>query len=497
MTALVVLAAGVLASCDGGVARPDISLPPTTVPGPVETPGTTGPVPDDPSEPRTVLPGTDLAALVDEAPPGTTFLLAAGVHRGHRIEPKDGMTFVGDPGAILSGALLLDGFVPDGDVWRLDGIEPTARNHGQCIDGYEGCALTHDLFMDDVMLWQVTDASALEPGSWFWDGSTIRVADDPSGRRVELSSVSYAFVGSADDVTIRSVSVQKYATPAQEGAIQSQEPGEGDRGRGWLIEDVEVTGVHGAGIRAGDDTIIRGSRIHHNGQLGVTGAGGTGLIIEGCEIASNNVAGFRWEWEAGGVKVTNSFDVTFRDNHVHGNLGPGLWADLDTVDTRYEGNLVVGNGGPGIFHEISGAATIRGNEVIDNGFDKTNWLWGAGILVAASSDTEVVANVVRGNANGIAGVQQDRGAGPFGARVLRDLHVHGNTVELGSGSVGIVEDTGDDAVFTERANRFEGNTYVGVRGRAYRWLGRALTREAWIDQGQDVDGVWVDDADPS
>ena len=486
-----------LASCSGEANRPDVSLPPTTSPTTTESGDGPVTVPNDPDIPIDVPVGADLEALVEAAQPGATFVLAHGVHRGHRIEPKDGMTFVGEQGTVLSGALVLEGFASDEDRWRYEGIEPTVRDHGECIAGYEGCASSQDLFMDDVMLWQVTDLTALEPGTWFWDGSTIWVADDPNGRRVELSTESYAFVGSADDITIRSISVQKYATPAQEGAVQSQEPGEGARGRGWLIEDVEVTGVHGAGVRGGDDTTIRDCHIHNNGQLGVTGAGGTGLVIEGSEIASNNIAGFRWEWEAGGVKVTNSFDVTFRDNHVHDNYGPGLWADLDTVDTRYEANLVVGNGGPGIFHEISGAATIRDNEVVGNGFDKTNWLWGAGILVAASSDTEVVGNVVRENANGIAGVQQERGDGPFGARLLANLHVHGNTIEVGSGAVGIVEDTGEDAVFTERDNRFESNTYVGVRGRVYRWEGRALSREAWIARGQDVDGVWIEESDAS
>lgn len=481
-------------ACTDEHAVPRVSLPPTTAAEPTEPLDVAQPaVPDDPSEVIVVPAGSDLGALAEAAPPGATFMLASGVHRGHRIVPKDGMTFRGASGAIMTGAAVLTGFVADEDFWRLDGVEPSARDHGECIVSYQECARTQDLFMDDVMLWQVGKFDDLGPGRWFWEGAEVWVADDPAHRRVELSTVPYAFVGSADDVTISSLVVTKYATPAQEGAIQSQEPGEGERGRGWTLESVEVTGVHGAAVRAGDDTTIRGSYLHHNGQLGVTGAGGTGLLIEDSEIAHNNISGFRWEWEAGGVKVTNSDDVTFRTNHVHNNLGPGLWADLDTVDTRYEHNLVTDNGGPGIFHEISGAAVITGNDVLRNGYDKTEWLWGAGILIAASWDVEVLGNTVIGNANAISGVQQDRGTGPYGPRLLRDVQVHDNVIVPGDGYVGVVEDVGDDSVFVDRNIRFSNNTYVGVRGRIYRWIDRALNRELWVRAGQDVEGTWIDE----
>lgn len=300
----------------------------------------------------------------------------------------------------------------------------------------------------------------------------------------------YAFIGAADDIEIRGIEVEKYATPAQEGAIQSQARSDGELGANWTIADVEVSGAHGAGIRAGDQTIIRNAYIHHNGQLGVTGAGSTDLLIVDSEIAHNNIAGFLWQWEAGAVKVTDSTDVVFRGNSVHDNNGPGLWADLDTVNTLYEDNVVVDNSGPGIFHEISGRAVVRRNIVEGNGFAQTEWLWGAGILVAASSDVEVYENTLSSNANGIAGIQQDRGEGPYGPRLLVRLFVHHNTMNLGDGSVGIVEDVGDNSVFNEFDNRFESNTYVDASGRRYAWNGRDINRSAWISHGQDIEGTW-------
>ena len=143
--------------------------------------------------------------------------------------------------------------------------------------------------------------------------------------------------------------------------------------------------------------MIRNCNVHHNGQLGITAAGSIDLLIETSEIAYNNLAGFKWEWEAGGVKVTNTLNAVFRGNNVHHNTGPGLWADIDAIDTVFEENRVLHNTGPGIFHEISRGAVIRDNTVEGNGFDHSRWLWGAGILVAGSSDVEVYNNVVTGN----------------------------------------------------------------------------------------------------
>lgn len=489
--------AAVVALASAGCSTPapsraaSVSLPPTTEPVTVEIPPDSVTVPPELTSGVSVSSDMDLEAIVDEAPEGTTFVLLPGTHRGHRVEPKDGMTFIGLPGSVMNGSVVIDAFSAEGDRWRVDGIGDDNRNHGRCVDGYEGCSLTQDLFIDGVMLWQVTARDELEPGSWFRDGDSIWIADDPQNRRVELSTESYAFVGSADNVTIQGLTVQMYATPAQEGAIQAQEPGEGDRGERWLIDGVDVAYNHGAGIRAGDHTTIRNTHIHHNGQLGVTGAGGVGLVIEECEIAYNNTAGFDWEWEAGGVKVTRSADVRFSGNDVHHNEGPGLWADIDVVDTLYEDNHVFDNLGPGIFHEISGSATITRNVVERNGLEKSSWLWGAGILVAASGDVEVFANVVSDNGNGITGVQQDRGSGLHGERLLVDLFVHHNTIDLGTGKMGIVEDVGSDDVFTTRNNRFASNTYLGSVGHDYLWLGRRLDRDGWQAYGQDTEGSWV------
>jgi parallel beta-helix repeat protein len=488
---LLVMLLVAVAGCSTATPPGTVTLPPVTALQPVTIPSTQVESNPEVEGVVTVYPGTDLASLVEDAAEGLTFMLQPGVHRGQRVEPKDGMSFIGSPGAVMSGGQILTGFRSIAeDVWLLEGVSVEGRDHGECIDDYDGCSFTQDLFMDDVMLWQVTELDDLESGSWYRDGEDAYIADDPTNRRIEISVTPYAFISAADDVEIRGIAIEKYATPAQVASIQSQEPAEGAKGSNWLIVDVEVSGVHGVGIRTGDQTVIRNAYIHHNGQLGISVSGGTGVVVEDSRIAHNNTAGFLWEWEAGGVKATNCTDVVFRGNSVHDNNGPGLWADIDCVNTLYEDNVVVDNAGPGIYHEISGRAVVRHNVVERNGSDDSSWLWGAGILVAASSDVEVYENTVTDNGNGIAGIQQDRGIGRYGERLLTGLNVHHNTVRLGQGRVGIAEDVGDESVFNDRNNRFESNTYIEAAGYRYFWENSRMKRAGWIAAGQDTLGTW-------
>jgi parallel beta-helix repeat protein len=430
-----------------------------------------------------VAPGDDLAALVKNAPPGTHFVLLPGVHRVGEVDPKDNMTFEGRDGAVLDGSQLLEGFATTTDGWDLAGVDLNMERHGECVEGYEACALRNDLYVDDQMLWRVDDRDQLVPGTWWSDGRRVVMADDPTGRKVEISIDEYAFGSSADGVTITNLIIEKYASMAQRGAVQAQAGGQGDRGSNWLIENSEIRLNHGAGIKAGDNTIIRNVHVHHNGQEGITAVGSVDLLVASSELDHNNVRGFNWGWEGAGAKLINTHGLVVRDTIVHDNLGPGLWTDINCYDTTYEDNVVYSNYGPGIFHEISYDAVIRGNEVYDNGFISRDWLWGAGILVAASSGVEVYDNTVTNNADGIAGIQQRRDENGTQYR-LENLHVHDNTITMWYGQTGVVEDIGDPTVFTDRNIVFEDNTYIGAGHEAFAWNDADLHWEGWLAAGQ-------------
>ena len=98
---------------------------------------------------------------------------------------------------------------------------------------------------------------------------------------------------------------------------------------------------------------------------------GTDVVFMGNELWANNVSGFDSKWEGGGIKIGESDGVTMADNHVHHNIGPGLWCDINCRNVTYEGNTVEYNQDAGIFHEISFKAVIRNNTVRYNGLKTT------------------------------------------------------------------------------------------------------------------------------
>ena len=436
-----------------------------------------------------VAPDDDLPAIVDASPEGTTFILQAGVHRGHMIWPKNGQSFVGDPGAILNGAQLLTAFTRSGSLWVATVQTQGGGAHGECADGTALCTYPEDLFFDNRPLQRVAGVSQVRAGAWYYDYGTHRAyfADSPSGHVVEMSTIGRAFWGTASNVTIRGLIIEKYANQAQAGAVHSGNWV--DLGVDWLVEENEIRLNHGAGIATGHGMVIRANYIHHNGQIGIAGVGDD-MLVDGNEIAYNNTAGFSSGWEAGGTKFKQTHNLVVRNNDVHDNLGPGLWTDIDNIDTLYEGNYVADNSDAGIFHEISYRAIIRNNTVTGNGFGFHVWVWGGGIQVAASPNVEVYGNTVTGNANGITAIQQNRGTGAYGPWEIGNLYVHDNLVSQSSGvAAGLAQDIGDNSYFTSRNNSFGGDTYQ-VTGVSYAWMNNWQTAAQWQAYGMDVTGIW-------
>ncbi len=192
-----------------------------------------------------------------------------------------------------------------------------------------------------------------------------------------------------------------------------------------------------------------------------------------------------------GGKWGAASDLMVRDNVVRDNRGPGLWSDVQSTDVTYQGNTVTGNADAGIFYEISSGGTITDNYVSGNGFGMDVWLWGSGILLAASSGVVVSDNTVVDNADAIGLIQQDRGDGGDGTPlVLHDITVDGNTVELGPGSMGLVQDDGDLSVFSDPTITYAANTYRRCSGTPFLWNDELVSAAAWRELGHDVNGVF-------
>ncbi len=409
-----------------------------------------------------LLPDRDVNAIIERAPKGAIFRFAPGTYRRLNIVPKDNQQFLGEPGVVLSGAAEVTGWSKDGGHWRTNWDLKRMRPSGRCRKRTPLCRHREDLFVDGVMYRRVSSIAELGAGRWLDDGYALHLADNPSGRKIEIGATPRAFSGRARNVVLKELVIEKYASPAQKGAIDARD------GVGWSLENVVVRLNHGVGIRIGTKFHLRGGSYSRNGQLGVGGVG-TDSVIEDVEIAHNNYAGFSAAWEAGGSKFWRAENLIVRGSCVHHNDGPGLWTDKDNKNILYENNKVFENTGDGIKHEISFSATIRNNLVARNGSGKDNWLWGSQILVQNSNDVVVHNNIVEiadGFGNGISVINQDRSRdrdrGWQGSYIAKDNRIFDNRItHLGThGRNGLVADHIRAWFHRDGNNKFDKNTYI-------------------------------------
>jgi hypothetical protein len=239
---------------------------------------------------------------------------------------------------------------------------------------------------------------------------------------------------------------------------------------GWIVENCELRLNSAAGIAVGTGSRVRGCNIHHNGQIGITGAG-RDIAIENNRIWANNGRGFFSGWEAGGVKIALGDDLVFRGNHIHDNLGHGLWCDINCRNALFERNVIENNQGAGLYYEISFNAVIRNNILRHNGSARRGWFWGNDILIAASERVEIYANTLTVSPDkcGIMLIDQGRpfqGGYQGSGRTYktRDNKIHHNEITFeGAACAGGASDVepGDEnfSIITDGNNSFDGNVY--------------------------------------
>jgi hypothetical protein len=447
-----------------------------------------------------IRPADEADRIVAAAPPGARFVFAPGLHRTGPIAARDGDRFEGEAGAVLSGAVPLYGFARAGEAWVAEVALERPQPVGQCEPDKgrqrHACRFPEDLYVGGAELARAESLDDLAPGRWYLDYATgrLHLGADPGEEPVEIALRPAAFLGAAQGVVIRGLVIEKYASPAQSGAI------EGRAGGGWLVEQNEIRLNHGLGLRIGPRMTVRANLVHSNGELGI-GGNGEDVVVERNVIARNNRLDFRRAWEAGATKFVKTTNLVVRGNCVHHNAGFGLWLDIDNVDALVEHNVVFDNERAGILNEIGGRATIRDNVVVHNGRGRKAWLWNAQILVANARDTTVERNIVavaRDGGHGIAIIQQSRGAGGIGPYVSVRNVVRRNVIaDFSPSGVSGAAATAELEVLVTGANRFDENRYFvrSAQARRWAWNGRALDWQGLRAEGQERHGVVSEDLD--
>ncbi|MCA9381227.1 right-handed parallel beta-helix repeat-containing protein [Candidatus Dojkabacteria bacterium] len=362
----------------------------------------------------------DIQSIIDSNSPGTTYLFETGLHRLiDQIIPQEGDIFMGEEGAVLSGSVLLNNPSTESNLYYYSNQIDNPEIHGSCDPQYPRCSYNHELFIDDVRQRHVSSKSEVEVGSWFfdYDNDRIYIGENPNGKKVEVSKTSYAFVpkfttstNTNNNVTIKDLTFEKFSNWAQRGVIKSAHAGtQYTVTNGWVIENNEFINNHGPAVSFNSNWIVRNNLIHYSGQMGLGGSGDN-AIVQGNEIAYNNQAYFSCQWECGGAKFARTNNLVVDGNYVHHNLGPGLWTDIDNINTLYKNNTVVNNNLEGIKHEISFDVEIKDNFVAYNGDTFNTWLWGAQINIQNSRNAYVHNNIlITTSGDGLGVINQSRG----------------------------------------------------------------------------------------
>jgi hypothetical protein len=357
--------------------------------------------------------GTFWQAAVSRAPLGAAFCVKSGMHRAQTVLPKDSQRFIGEPGAVMNGTVIISNAKWTGSYWSAAGPKWDPDVRGLCVDTRPMCNDPTGLFVDGKPLEQVGRLDALRVGTFYRDRITraFSFMDDPRGKTIEATAAAFAFMpNKAKNVVIKGLVVEKYGNPAQLGAIYADAD---TAASGWLIEDNEVRFNAGSGIVAGPGAIVRGNSVHHNGQLGIHPHGDS-VLIDSNEISFNNTRGFDPAWDAGGLKAALVNKLIIRNNFVHHNLGPGLWCDIDCRQVVFDGNTVEYNADAGILYEISSDAVIKNNLLRWDGqggpgSNGHSWFWGAEIQISASEHVQVSHNSIFVGRDGGSVVLVDQG----------------------------------------------------------------------------------------
>jgi hypothetical protein len=289
------------------------------------------------------------------------FVLTKGLYRTGNLKPKEGNSFYGElnadgtQGTIFNGSRLITNFqtLPNGQ-WAITG---QTQHNGitqlqkdvppvSILRGYDRAIYVEDVFIDDTFLRHATNRNALAGGLFYFDypNHTVYIADDPRDRKVEVSVYRMAIGGTAEEVTIRNIQFEKYASFSWLGAVSAQ-------GHRWLVEGCAARLNHAAGFTCSDrvlsskknglhlpydgdydstgfipeGVIFRNNLACSNGLSGINCYRASNVLIEHNECSYNRVptVGLAIHWNAGGIKIIrDTDDTTIRGNYCHHNRSP-------------------------------------------------------------------------------------------------------------------------------------------------------------------------------
>lgn len=259
------------------------------------------------------------------------------------------------------------------------------------------------VYINGSQVHEVTTLAAATAGNFYydWANKRIYIADNPSGKTIELSSRPVALIMTGAGSKILGIGFKRFASNeynnTTEGAVYAA-------GSGMTIENSVFTLNAGGGLGlsgAFNDVLNHNvyafngfDGVEGNGHLhGMTSTGVDNVTLQNSVLNNNNSEAFGYFCTAScsqaGVKFSHMNGFTARNNIVTNNVNAhGIWCDLSCQDGIIVNNFVQNNGRSGIIYEVSDMGIIASNVLVGNG--------NFGIRLA-SANTEVYNNTLVNN----------------------------------------------------------------------------------------------------
>ena len=278
-----------------------------------------------------LYPGDSIQPKVNAAPTGSLFLIGAGVYRRQTITPKDGMSFVGAPGAVLDG----EGVTP----YAFETLVTHPKNvtiQGLVITRYAPPAQRAAIQGDNGTGWVISDN---EVSYSAYEGVHPGRLAQVRRNRVHHNRVGGIAGHKADSTLVEQNEVAFNGNGLVETASTAEAAGmKFMRQYGLVIRNNDVhDNIRGLWMDTGyPGTIIEGNTVTRSEKFGIWIEATYGAIVR------NNTASYNGGTTTGGwlghagIQVTNSPNVEIYGNVVSNNMnGIGVMETSGFPDGPY------------------------------------------------------------------------------------------------------------------------------------------------------------------
>jgi parallel beta-helix repeat protein len=301
--------------------------PATTTTTAATTTTTKGTATTVPSGGVVLTPGTDLQALINSNPAGTSFLLKAGTHRRLSVVPKDGNVFIGEAGTVLTG----EGVASQ----AFGGSAKNVTIRGLVIENYANPAQKGAVNSSGSGWALIGNELRYNAGAGVSLGATFRLESNyiHHNQQIGILGRGTGSVVVGNEIAFNNYQ-DKYAMGWEAGGTKFIDT------TNLLVKDNYVHDNHGPGLWTDANnymTVYEGNVV-----IGNSGPGILHEISYDAVIRNNRVEGNAFPFYRGGILVANSSNVEIYGNTLTGNDG-GVIAIEDNRGSGSRGAWTVKN----------------------------------------------------------------------------------------------------------------------------------------------------------